>query len=340
MNRTAKILGSACIAAILITVAGLPLRAQPPAPTQPSDQNPKTGEPGETHPNADPEFRHRWRERIQRALDARRQELDRLEAALKALDEGKTVEEVRQMYPDLPRFGNRGEGQEHGPMGDGRHTDGGDVDRLGPQMMGGGRRGGGAPGPDQAPHQLTADERQSVRDILEATSPQLFKHLQELEKSNPAEAERNIGESFPRLRFLLDLRKRDKQLYDLKLKDIRHGREAFEAARAIAELDRRADADTGERSKLEASLRSALTAQYNVRTQAMQREAEGLKERGASLKADAEKRDAQAGAVVEKNMKAMIEREKKWLEKRSDKDHHGPGDRRPAQPDKPANPPS
>lgn len=318
MNHAWKFSGLACIAAAILAVAGSPLGAQSPqspAP-QPTDPDQKPGAPLDGK---------RLREIIQRRLDERRLDIDRFEKLLKALDEGKTIEEIREMYPDLQRFAFRGErgGNRAGP------DDG--VERLGPSMGGmgmGGRPGNAGPG-GEAPRTLTPEERQSVREILADTSPWILRHLQDLEKSNPAEADRKFAESHGRLRQLLDTRKRDPKLYEHKLSDIRHGMEAAQAAAAIAALDAKNTGDTADRAKHEAALRDALTAQYNVRTLAIQREAEGLKERAATMAADADKRDAQRGPVIEKNMKTLIEREKKRLERRLDKDKDGRPDHKP-----------
>jgi hypothetical protein len=330
MNRSGKFLGLGCVAALLLAVAGAPLGAQ--APAQPPADQQNANPQADKRPVNEQERRKQIQERVQKFRD-------RCDQALKALAEGKSVEEVQQTYPELTRFLLRAEG--------GRRQGGGpdetDPDRLGPNFMGG--RQGDRPGQPEQPHVMTAEERQAVRDVLAVTSPSFLTHLQDLEKTNQAEADQKYAESFRRLRYLLELQKRDKKLYEYRLNDIKHGLEASEAASAIAELDSKHSTDTNERSKHEAALRTALTAQYTVRTQAMQREAEGLKERSATMLADSEKRDAQMSTVVEKNMKAMIDREKKKLEKHSDKDRHGgpggpppSGDHKPG--DKPEPPPS
>ena len=347
--HASPVLRRLALAVATLAFAAPTLHAQPPA-SPPSGDRAHQPEGADRKPPTDAEARKRWRDFLQRRLDARRREADLLDRALRAIDAGKSNEQIRQMFPELLRSGTRGEGGgpgrepfsgdpepfEHAMGGPGQRPgpDDGDVDRLGPGMM---PSTTATPSPKppttpEPPHALTSEERQAVRDILGATSPRLLGHLLELEKSNAAEADRRYAESLPRLRFLFDLKARDPELYHLRLKDIQHGREAYEAARAIAALDAKPPVDTAARRTHESALRAALTGQYNVRTLIIRHDAESLTERRLALLSDAEKRPTQAAAVVEKNMKSMVDRERRRQERRADKDRKpGAGEHRPAQ---------
>jgi len=287
------------VAALLVVGATVSAWAlgQPPADPQPP--NPPGVEPGdagrdhvrgmERRLGNDPETRKRLRENIQKRLE-------RWQLALKMLDEGKSPEEVRQAIPEIARLGQRGdEGAEPG------HT------APGPGgNMGQGRGGGGG----EPPRALTEEEKQAVRDVLAETSPKFLADLREKERARPEEADRQYSETFSRMRMLIDLKKRDPDMFALRAREVRKGFEARDAAKAIAEIDRAAMPDTAKRQALEQSLKAALTAQFEVKTQLMQREAA--------------KRTMPTADALDKMAKDMIARERQRLDgKRPD------GERRP-----------
>ncbi len=314
--------------------------ADPPPPTATPDTHngDKSAQPAAT----EADLRKKAREIMARGLENRKREIETLEKALRLIDEGKTLDEVHALLPELPRIGARGEGREQwqrrmerwggmsGP--DGQE----DVNRLG--GPGGNAGPGGKPPTPETPHVLTDEDRATVRAILEATSPKTLDGLRALEKSKPAEADKQYTRSLDRMRFLIDLRKRDPQGFALKAQDIRHGMEAGEIARAIGEMDKSPDPNTEQRQQKVEALRMALLNQYNVRTQLMQRDIERNKDRAAEMAKDIEKRPAQAAEVVDKNVREMIEREHRRREKQNaEGDHHPngkPGDNHPADPPK------
>lgn len=266
-------------------------------------------------PASDPELRKRARELLVKGMDSRKRELEAIEKALQLFDQGKTWEEIRELVPELPRFGLRSEDRERW---NGRQSGNEDVNRLGGP---GGMPQGGGPGmpppgkgPDAA-RALTEEDRNTVREVLAATAPETLKRLRELEKSEPAKAEQQYQRSLDRMRFLIDLRKRDRPMFDLKAQDIRHAFEAGALARSIAEIDKSPTPDTAERQKKVELLRTALLAQYDIRTKIMQREIDRSSERATEMAKEIEKRPAQAAEVVDKNIREMIDREHRRRER-------------------------
>lgn len=283
----------------------------------------------------------RLRDMLVRQQEALRRRQERLALVLRLLDEGRTLEQIREEIPDLLRLGLDGpEGRRGGagqmgpggaggpdepdgagrPGGPGRGPDEGDdhagIDRLGPGPVGAGRADGprdGRPGDGDAQRRprrdgpLTAEERGAVEDFLTATAPRLLEKLRELEATDKALAERRWQEAFPRVRPLLDLRARDRALYDLRLRDIKLGREGMETARAIAETDAKGEAAAA----LQARLRTILREQYGVRTGMLEREIAREDARAAQMREELARRSSKADEVVEQNARAMVEREQR-----------------------------
>jgi hypothetical protein len=327
--RRARLAG--VMGCVLLLVGLAPLAAQSPPP---SDAPPNSDRPGDSphgrsrngdarpQPDLnDPEVRKKAREMFAKRLENRRREIEKLEQAMKMFDEGKSIEDLRSLFPDMPHPGQRAEQwmrrwEEGGP---GSQSD----------------WGTGRSQPAEPPHPLTAEEREVVREILAATAPKILDRIKELEKSKPADADQKLTETLLRSRSLLDLRNRDAAMYQLKLQEIRHGRQAGEAAWAIAELDapgaanppQAADSASAERRQKVEALRAALLSQYNIRTQIMRRDADRMTK-------DLAARDAQAADVVEKTIRDMIDREKRRRDKSSTEGdrHPGPGADHPSRP--------
>ncbi len=342
--------------AVLI-VAGSALAQAPKAEVPPAADGARIGEKHGQSAASEHELRKKAREILSKRLEMRKRETEALERALQLFDQGKTLEELRTLLPDLPRFGQRGEEREQWQRrmeqwGAGPQPGGEDVNRLGspggmPQANGpanGGPSGIGPSGkPQETPHPLTEEERATVREVLAATAPETLARLRELEKAEPAKAEQQYARSLERMRFLIDLRKRDPQMFELKAKDIRHSFEAGALVRAIGDIDKSATPDTAVRQQKVELLRAALLAQYNVRTQIMQRDIERSADRAADLAKEVEKRPAQAADVVDKNVREMIDREHRRRERQGGENGRG-GDRHGGGPDgkpdgKPGEPP-
>ena len=345
-NELLRWLGSiGCACAMLLPLSiSFPAAAQNSLPTDPPvatpDDRTRAGDKAGQPASNEPELRKKAREIMTRVLDNRRRELGTLEKALRLIDEGKSLDEVHSLLPDLPRMGQRGEGREQwqrrmerwGGMSD---TDGPeDENRRGgsggmSQNMGaapGGAGSGGKPSNPDAPRVLTEEDRVTVREILAATSPKTLKGLQDLEKTKPAEADKQYSRSLDRMRFLIDMRKRDPRMFELKAQDIKQGMEAGEIARAIGELDKSPTPppNTEQRQQKVESLRATLLAQYHVRTQLMQRENDRAKDRAGEMARDIEKRPAQAAENVDKHVREMIEREHRRREKQTSEGEHRP----------------
>lgn len=309
--------------------------AEPPAPAS----EPKAQEPAV---RGDPEMRQRLREALRKRLENARKETDRMEQLAKALDEGKSFDEIRQMMPESGRWGRSSGG---GPGAGGRNFGemllrrvedhrGGDgfseVDTLGPTSLpgmgprptgGGGAAGEGGDRASSAPERaLNDEEREAVRDVLTAAAPGTLKKIDELRTLDPSQADRKYAEAWPRMKFLMEMRSRDCAMYDLTLGDVRAGREAMEAARALVAMEKRGvQAGSDEYKKGEAALRGALGTQFEQRTRILQHQMEKMRERQATMARDIATRSEREADVVNRNAATLVERERRRQERGSER---------------------
>lgn len=229
--------------------------------------------------------------------------------------------------PGGPEGGPRGEGAESGPAD-------------GPPEGPGRRGGGGRPGRDEGPMELTDEDRAAIREFVAATAPGMAKMFAELEKRDPEAAEKRLREVAPRFRDLLDLRKRDRRLYDLRMIDVREGREALEAAREIVRLDGEGvETSDARHAAATARLRGAIAKQIDARGEAVEHELKKMQERIADGQADLAERGKKKDRLVDEAVARMLQRERGRKAgaggERRDEPGDGPGDGRGDRPPPP-----
>lgn len=320
-GRTAGMMAIVGVAATMpLWLAPAWTAAEPPAATT----EPKAQEPSSRN---EPEMRQRLREAVRKRLENARRDADRLEQLAKALDDGKTFDEIRQLMPENGRWARTGAnagGRNFGEMllrrmEEQRGGDGfADLDHLGPTPLTGVGQGqpGGGRGPSAPERALTAEEKDAVRDVLTAAAPGTLKKIDDLRAIDPAQAERKYAEAWPRMKFLMEMRSRDRGMYDLTLGDVRAGREAMEAARAIVNMEKRGVlAGSDEYKKGEAALRTALSAQFEQRTRILQHQMEKMRERQATMARDIATRSEREADVVSRNAASLVERERRRQER-------------------------
>jgi len=293
------------------------------------------------------EFRRDRMQRTQQAIDR----------ALKSMDDGIDIDQIVADFPaDLrtdarPGFGpGRGLGGPPGAPADGQ-TEGdpilNDPDRLGPSAPTGdevpapGGRGFG-PGPGggrgagrEARGPITDADREAFDEFLGSAAPRLQVLMRQLRESDPEKADRKVREAMVHMRGLLELRERDRAMYDLRLRDIRAGREALEAARAIVRHDREHpdNSDAEGRLRLVEELKRDLASQYEIRGEILAREIARMQGDLAKRQEDLSKRPAGKAAAVDRNVDDLLRRaNERWPGRPGD----GPDDVAPLTPAAPS----
>jgi hypothetical protein len=371
IHATYRHLALTAACASMLGVCGLALAQTNPAPQAPApDRQADNPEGDQARRPRQPLSREELRARFRQFLDARaaqlRRDQEELDRAIKMLDEGKTLDEIRAAFPDRPRTGQNGAGGfgqrrgvsdwlqriEMGEMpgdvtgGTGRGRSDSDVLGEPPGGPMGGPKGRGnsddnpdraGPGPDRtagpgpqpgrtdinAP--LTQEERETIRDFIRSTAPHMLSQMDELEKTRPQEVEQKYRRMLRLTRNLLDLRQHDKVLYDLRLQDIKVGREALDAAREIAQLQKKGIATSDPKyEQASQRLRTALQAQFTVRGEAMRHEAEKARERLTHSDQELASREANRDKVINDLMTRMIEKERRWVEHPDERREPGP----------------
>ncbi len=310
--RTARSLAAGTLALCLAatTATANPNSGPDPAP-QPTGQAPdRPQRPADGRADRRP-----IRPFLEKRLAEFREAQTAAEQALKMLDEGKSPEEVRKFLAEHAPAGRRGmldlgadgERGDHPPPGPGGDLFG---------------EPGTSPGGPPTDHPLTADEREAVRDILQATFPEMVARFDELMKKDPEAAERRFKQMVPRVRFLLDLRKNDEPLFKMRLEEIRTTREAVESAAKIAGYERAGAKDEDEELIRERRhLHSLVATQMEIRTSVLAHELMQLQERVDRLKKEIGERADSSDEAVNRQVEAILQKARQAPSKRGD----GPG---------------
>lgn len=365
MNHTRPLRSLTLLAAgLALSLSAAPLRAEPPTPpsaASPSDQPaPSAAAPAASgRPELTADQRRRLREWLERRLAATREQQSRLERALTMLDANATSDELRSLLPDLPRNDRQGRDDPDRPRPDrndrpdrpdrsdrnefndqrqGRGPLANRLDELGPtgpglpSLIDANPAPANKPPANRKPGPLTDEDRQAVREFVAATSPALAAKLTELEKADPAQAEVKFQEALPRLRWLLEIRSRDPELYQLRLKDIEQGRAALNAARAVAKAEQKPGTPAADLDRLRSDLQKRLESQYQLRTALLDHEVKRFRDRVEEASRDVEQRSGRMSDVVQRSMTRLIDGERKRLEQ----EHAGQGQHKDRpRPDKP-----
>lgn len=221
------------------------------------------------------------RARLERKLAETKESATALEAGIRQLDEGADPGEISRT---LDRRGGRNDwGRPDGGRGPGRG-----------EGMGGG-------GGDNSP--ITEDEKKALLALLKEAMPTMADRYEKMRQSDPEGADRMVGRILPRLREVASLRAKDPELFELKIGEMRATSDVFAAVQALR------DHKGGEDGKaaLRASLREAVSRQFDSRQAAQRREITDLEKRIADLKAETARKESEREQAIEAFTKKLEE---------------------------------
>ncbi len=241
-----------------------------------------------------------------------------LESAIKRVEAGEDPAKIRAEF-DARRNGRRDEG---GPMrgldgpeedqpfapppspdrpGPGRSGfDRPDLNRPAADHPGQGRGGPGRPGPER-PGPLTADERERTLEFLREHLPKVGARLTELAKTSPDRVDFILGQMGSRVPELRAIQ-HDKELFELKVREMGGGLKIMEARRAYRDAISQKSPEIDARK---AELRAAFAEQHDVQIALQKRDVERLAKRVETLRAELEKRQTDRDTVIDRQVEAV-----------------------------------
>lgn len=262
--------------------------AAAPKPAAPSVQPVSSGE----QQSEQAELRARLDRRL---ADAKAQQ-ERLENALKRLEAGAPLDEVRSLA-DLDR-GSRPGGDRSfrpdGPRGDSRRT-----------------RGGPPPKLDNA----------AVLAFLDQHNPETAKRMRDAAKESPELADRLVGRLEPHIREALA--ERDPQTRELRIAKLKNGWELMDASRRFSDALRR-ESSPESLEEVQGQIRSLLGGYFDIQVQLRQREVAGLESRLAEIRTELDGRLSKKDDFVAERLDQIVRFTKERHERSRSEDRQGP----------------
>jgi hypothetical protein len=237
------------------------------------------------------------RERLERRLGETNRARERLESALRRLEEGAPLESVRA--ETVPWGERRG-----GPGEPGR------------------RRGAGPHGPAPGPAEGPESDRRLVLGFLERFNPEGLERMKAVIRDDPEGARRWIVRLAPRVRELMA--EKDDQLRELRIEEFRNGQALLGAARVLAAAHRGPEPDEVKAEAARAELREALGRQFDLRMKIREREIAVLEERIRQLRAELEDQAGSREAFVEEKLGEIRRAAREWAEHEGRRPPPGP----------------
>jgi hypothetical protein len=307
-----------------------PAKPQPDVNTRiKPDDSARTGQPDRAG------VRERLRERCTRALAEMRDDQAKLEEAMKKLDAGASIDEIRAALPErlAARFraGNEGPPIE-GEPGPGNRRGGDRADRPDRgDRFGPGGPGGGGINPNQP---FSEQDWEAVNAIIKHAQPEMLDKFNELRQKDPDEAQKGILAAYPRLRPLLELYKHDREAFDFRLEELVILRKSLPLAKNVLDLKKSGKADDSDEVKAaREKLRDLGKRQYENRLKIQRHELAMMGERMQRRQKDLDEQAADPERGVERSIDGLIKMaERGWFDRGRPGDGPGPnrrGDRPP-----------
>jgi hypothetical protein len=150
----------------------------------------------------------------------------------------------------------------------------------------------------------TPEEVAAMLDVLREMEPGLARDIDKWRQENPERVAELINRRFPRLRHMVELRRQDRELYDLRISDIHLSQKSLELVRAYRAASLAKDAKAAD---IRQSLHDTVTEQFEVRQRIRQRELQRLEQRIAQLRKELEDRAKARDRILNDELKKMLE---------------------------------
>ena len=278
-----RVMAPAALAACLLGLASPALAQNSDAP-KPSD---RAAAPTDDAKATDAD-RDALRERLARQLEFTREREQKLDAALKLLDEGKPLSEVRDAAA-----------LERGEIAD-RIRDRMDDGSRGDRVRGRGLQDGQGPRTDRDRPPLGPEDLPRLMEFIERHNPELAKDLHELAEKDPDAFRAKLAELAPRIESIQSRFEERPERFQTMLKFREIDQRAHRLARAIAD-------DPPNAADLALQLRQAVSESFELRVQLGEQELQDLQKRIEGLEKRAQKWSENEDSMIDGRVKELIE---------------------------------
>ncbi len=159
---------------------------------------------------------------------------------------------------------------------------------------------GGGPGVGQLPPGMSPETVAFIREYF----PERAARLEILKEQDPATFREKARELHHEVERLLELKEKNKPLFDIHLEEIRLRTTLRKQSKALREADTEA-----ERQERRATLRTSLERAFDLRQQIKQGEVEELRDRLKDLESGLERRKSRRAELIDEQLKKLTTEE-------------------------------
>ncbi|MEM9418945.1 MAG: hypothetical protein AAGA25_07855 [Planctomycetota bacterium] len=189
---------------------------------------------------------------------------------------------------------------QRGPGGDG---EGFGPREGGPPMVEGDREGREGRDRDRRGPRMSDEDLEAAYEIVVRLYPKMAEKLEAQREEDPEKFKKTLERSFPRMRFLVQLQKRDPEMFELRIQDISLDQQAKQLVKQLREA-RKAD-DKGRYKELYEQLETKVAEQFDVRQQIRAMEIEALKQKLEELEQSLDDRDDDRKDLIEQRINEL-----------------------------------
>lgn len=150
---------------------------------------------------------------------------------------------------------------------------------------------------------MSDEDVSSALEVVHELYPDLSERMLALQQEDPEKLRSTLEKRFPRVRFMVMLKNKDPEMYELRVSDIQLSR-ATDRLKERIKLAREEDDRKGYKD-FRKELEEVLTQHFDVRQSIRQREVAYLKERVEKLEEDLDQRDDDRKDLIEKQLNEL-----------------------------------
>jgi len=156
--------------------------------------------------------------------------------------------------------------------------------------------------------QLDEQQMAGAVEVLKAMRPDLAERISLAMAENPERVREMVMREYPRLRYMIALKRRDPKMFDLRAEDIRLAYQSQQLAEDIRKLDQAENVER--REAAQAQLAQLLKEHYEVRHRLRELEIVRLEQRLEQLREELDERAARREAIIRQRLQELLKEEK------------------------------
>lgn len=157
-------------------------------------------------------------------------------------------------------------------------------------------------GPPEHRGRLTDEQAEAALEVLGELYPDTGERMWRNWEENPNEVRRMLERRFPRVRYLVALRERNPEMYELRISDLQLTRQTQQLGKELRHARKQEDPDDDAIEELEDELEEAVEEHFEVRQELREMELEALHDRIEQMEDQLKDRSRDRRELIEQRL--------------------------------------